>query len=107
MKRIILLCLVCCFSFGKIFAQCTEVDEPKVLLVGDSWAWFMNTDGTFNTVFKTWGHSNYKYICNSTLAVNGAKTDDVMTPTVPAKPSTPSIRLYAFMVTIIVNAVNT
>ena len=78
MKRIILLLTLLAVSFSKISAQCTEVNEPKILLVGDSWAWFMNTDGTFNTVLKTWGHSNYKYVCNATLAVNGAQTDDVI-----------------------------
>jgi hypothetical protein len=79
MKKVYLFCLVICLSFTqKSFAQCAETTEPKVLLVGDSWAWFMNTDGTFNTVLKTWGHSNCTYVCNSTLAVNGAQTDDVI-----------------------------
>lgn len=80
MKKIILLLLTLSLSFGKIFSQCIETNETKILLVGDSWAWYMNTDGTFNNVFKTWGFSNYKYLSNATLAVNGAQTDDVMKP---------------------------
>ncbi len=80
MKRITLFLLLLTFSFGKTFAQCTEVNQPKVLLVGDSWAWFMNTDGTINNVFKTWGFSNYKFVCNATLAVNGADTKDFIMP---------------------------
>jgi len=85
MKKITLLFLLGIVVLGKTFAQCTETNEPKVLLVGDSWAWFMNTDGTINSVFKTWGHSNYKYICNSTLAVNGTQTDDVIKPATQAE----------------------
>ncbi len=80
MNRIILLFLFLAVSVGKTLAQCAEVNEPKVLLVGDSWAWFMNTDGTINSVLKTWGFSNYKAISNSTLAVNGAQTDDFQKP---------------------------
>lgn len=85
MNRILLLVLTLCFSFAKVFSQCTETPEPKVLLVGDSWAWFMNTEATINNVFKTWGHSNYKYISNATLAVNGAQTDDFMKPAAQAE----------------------
>jgi len=40
----------------------------------------MNTESTINNVFKTWGHSNYKFISNATLAVNGAQTDDFQQP---------------------------
>ncbi len=85
MYRILLLCLALSLSVGKTFSQCSETAEPKVLLVGDSWAWFMNTDGTINTVFKNWGHSNYKFVCNSTLAVNGAQTDDFIKPAAEAE----------------------
>ncbi len=63
---------------GKLLAQCTETPQPKVLLVGDSWAWFMNTEATITNVFKTWGFSDYRYVSNATLAVNGAQTDDFM-----------------------------
>ncbi|MCX6197977.1 MAG: T9SS type A sorting domain-containing protein [Bacteroidetes bacterium] len=80
MNRIILLLLTLSLSFGKAFSQCTEINEPKVLLVGDSWAFFMNTESTINSVFKTWGHSNYKFISNATLSVNGAQTDDFQQP---------------------------
>jgi hypothetical protein len=85
MYRIILPLLLFSLSFGKAFSQCAETPEPKVLLVGDSWAWFMNTEATINNVFKTWGHSNFRYVSNSTLAVNGAQTDDVMKPATEAE----------------------
>ena len=39
-------------------SQCVEASEKKILLVGDSWAFFMNTDGTFNDVLEHWGFSN-------------------------------------------------
>jgi len=76
MKRIVLFL---CFFVGLNFyanAQCSEVNRPKVLLIGDSWAAFMNTDQTFNTAFKNWGHSNYKFVSNSIVSENGAETDD-------------------------------
>jgi len=77
MKKIYLLLAFFSFSFAaKISAQCSETPEPKVLLVGDSWAFFMNTESTINSAFKTWGHSNYRFISNATLAENGAQTDD-------------------------------
>jgi hypothetical protein len=75
MKKLYLLLTAFAFA-AKTFAQCTETPEPKVLLVGDSWAFFMNTEATINNVFKTWGHSNYKFVSNATLAENGAQTDD-------------------------------
>lgn len=78
MRHILLLLLVTCLSYTHLFSQCTETNQPKVLLVGDSWAWFMSTESTINNAFKTWGFSNYKFVSNSTLAVNGAETDDVM-----------------------------
>ena len=64
---------------GKASAQCTETPENKVLLVGDSWAFFMSVDQTLNNVFNKWGHSGYRYFTNLTLAENGAETDDFLT----------------------------
>lgn len=78
MNRILPLTIALCFFITQSFSQCSETNQPKVLLVGDSWAFFMNTESTINSVFKTWGFSNYKFISNATLAVNGAQTDDVM-----------------------------
>lgn len=60
----------------QVAAQCSEPTERKVLLVGDSWAFFMGVDQTINTVLERWGHSNYSYYTNLTLAENGAETDD-------------------------------
>jgi len=51
-----------------------------VLWVGDSWAFFMDVDKTFNNSFKKYGHSNYKYLTNSVIAENGAETDDFLKP---------------------------
>lgn len=78
MNKFLPLTFALSFFISQTFAQCTETNQPKVLLVGDSWAFFMNTEATINNVFKTWGFSNYKFISNATLAVNGAQTDDVM-----------------------------
>lgn len=79
MKR--LLHLICLFLFPfALQAQCTETDEPRVLLVGDSWAFFMNVDGTINKILDRWGHSHYTYYTNTILAENGAETDDFLKP---------------------------
>ncbi len=80
MKKIFLPLLFVSLFLGRVQAQCTETNETKVLLIGDSWAWFMNVDASINNVFKTWGFSNYKYLSNTTVAVNGAETDDFMKP---------------------------
>jgi hypothetical protein len=81
MKKISLLLSLFLLVFcnpAKVGAQCTEPPTPKVLLVGDSWAWFMNTGGTINAVFDTWGYSNYTFVSNSVISENGAQTDDFM-----------------------------
>lgn len=70
-------------SFGLLLAlhgqaQCTEPTRNKVLLVGDSWAFFMGVDQTINEVLAKWGHSGYRYYTNLTLAENGAETDDFL-----------------------------
>ncbi len=61
-------------------AQCTETALDKVLLVGDSWAFFMGVDQTINGELGKWGHSGYRYYTNLVLAENGAETDDFLTP---------------------------
>lgn len=63
-------------GIGQAQAQCSESSTRKVLLVGDSWAFFMGVDQTINNVFNKWGHSGYTYFTNLTLAENGAETDD-------------------------------
>jgi lysophospholipase L1-like esterase len=81
MKKIILTSIVVLsFLSAKVSAQCEEVNLNKVLLVGDSWAFFMGSDQTFNTIFQRWGHSNYKYFTNGILSENGAETVDFMQP---------------------------
>ena len=60
--------------------QCQENTEEKILLVGDSWAFFMDFDDTFNQVLPTWGHTNKTYYTNSILAENGATLTDFLQP---------------------------
>ena len=76
MKKCYLTLCFLVIAAGSLFAQCTETDKPRVLLVGDSWANMMNTDNTINSVFDRWGHSNYTFYTNSTLAENGTRTTD-------------------------------
>jgi len=74
-RRPILFLFAALLSIQAI-GQCSEPSERKVLLVGDSWAFFMGVDQTINTVLDRWGHSNFTYFTNLTLAENGAETDD-------------------------------
>ncbi|MCB0510194.1 MAG: T9SS type A sorting domain-containing protein [Chitinophagales bacterium] len=78
MKTKLLSILFASLLYTNGFSQCSESDEYKVLLIGDSWAFFMGVDGTFNTVFEKWGHSNYKYFTNPVVAENGARTTDFL-----------------------------
>lgn len=66
------------FGHVMVHAQCTESADTKVLLVGDSWAVFMNVDQTLNNTFTKWGHSDKKYFTNATISENGSETDDFL-----------------------------
>lgn len=81
MKKLVLLLSLFNLSSATVLSQCTETDVTRVMLIGDSWAQFMNTDNTINPVFEKWGHSNYKFYSNSTLAANGTQTGDFLTST--------------------------
>lgn len=61
-----------------INAQCDEDTEERVLLVGDSWAFFMNVDRTINNVLSDWGHTEKRYYTNTTLSENGARITDFL-----------------------------
>lgn len=76
MQRLVLVILILIVATGFAYSQCSESDSNKILLVGDSWAFYMDIDQTINNVFDKWGHSNYEYLTNGTLAENGAETDD-------------------------------
>lgn len=80
MKNLLLVVLILSTSQSFVSAQCTETDAQKILLVGDSWAFFMGVDQTINDVMENWGHSNVTFFTNPTLAENGAETDDFLTP---------------------------
>jgi hypothetical protein len=79
-NRLLLLLTFVVVAQSNLQAQCEETAQNKVLLVGDSWAFFMGADQTINTIFQQWGHSNYKYFTNSILSENGAETVDFMQP---------------------------
>jgi hypothetical protein len=80
MLRHTLSLLLACSLAAAAHAQCNEDTHTKVLLVGDSWAFFMGVDQTINEVLGRWGHSNYQYYTNLTLAENGAETIDFLQP---------------------------
>ena len=76
MNKIVLLVLIACLSFLKVSSQCTETPVPRVLLVGDSWAFFLNSESTINYALTRAGHSNYTFYSNANLSISGAQTGD-------------------------------
>lgn len=80
MYRILLLLLAMNFFSANVFSQCAEASQPKVLLVGDSWGFFMNFEQTLNKVLKKYGHSNYTYVTSGVIVENGADTYDFLLP---------------------------
>lgn len=76
---------VALFTIHAAYSQCSEPNEPKVLLVGDSWSFFMSSDQTIHKMLEKWGHSDYTFYSNATIAENGAKTNDFLTQTKQAE----------------------
>ncbi len=66
------------FIYTISYSQCEEESEQRVILIGDSWAFFMGVDQTINTVFRNWGHSDKQFYTNTTLSENGARTTDFL-----------------------------
>ncbi len=78
MKKLVIGAILITAIIPKSFSQCEETIEPKVLLVGDSWAFFLDLDQSITSTLSKWGHSNFTHYTNPTLAVNGARTDDFL-----------------------------
>lgn len=81
MKRIFTLAIMLGLGHGFSYSQCVEQTEKRVLLVGDSWAAFMNADAVINDGLRNMGHSDIKFVSNVVIAENGAETDDFLTQT--------------------------
>jgi len=79
MKRIFTLSALLAFGTITANAQCVEVPKNRVLLVGDSWAAFMNADQTITNGLRILGHSDKKFMSSVVIAENGAQTDDFLT----------------------------
>ena len=61
MKKIFTLLLLVGLGNGWANAQCVEIPKNRVLLVGDSWAAFMNGDQTITDGLRIVGHSDKKF----------------------------------------------
>ncbi|MCF8459635.1 MAG: T9SS type A sorting domain-containing protein [Flavobacteriales bacterium] len=81
MKKIFTLSTLLAFGTLTANAQCVEAPKNRVLLVGDSWASFMNADQTITNGLKILGHSDKKFTSSVVIAENGAQTDDFLTQT--------------------------
>lgn len=76
MKRLFTALILVLIGTAQTFAQCVEVPSNRVLLVGDSWAAFMNADQTINDGLANVGHSDKRFVSNVQIAENGADTWD-------------------------------
>ena len=81
MKKLFTLLVLFGTISNTVLSQCAENIEKKVLLVGDSWAAFMNADQTINHALKKFGHSNYQYTTSYVISENGADTWDFLDQT--------------------------
>ncbi|MCT4582849.1 MAG: T9SS type A sorting domain-containing protein [Flavobacteriales bacterium] len=62
------------FSYG----QCND-DERKLLVLGDSWAFFSWSNNSYNENFNRFGLSDKKAYSTGTLSVNGTQADNFFT----------------------------
>ena len=76
MKQLFTVCVLVAMGMNNSYAQCTETATNRVLLVGDSWAAFMNADQTITQGLRNMGHSDKKFTSNVQIAENGADTWD-------------------------------
>jgi len=81
MKNIYSFTLMSFIGISAAFSQCAEVPTNRVLLVGDSWASFMNADQTITDGLRNMGHSDKRFASSVVIAENGAQTDDFLTQT--------------------------
>ncbi len=67
--------LLMIFGLTQSFAQCNST-EDKMLLIGDSWAFFSWTGDSYNENFNRFGFSDLSCYSTTGLAVNGAEAND-------------------------------
>lgn len=67
--------LLMIFGLTQSFAQCNST-EDKMLLIGDSWAFFSWTGDSYNENFNRFGFSDLSCYSSTGLAVNGAEAND-------------------------------
>jgi hypothetical protein len=73
MKKILLVSLIFSLKFLNAQTPC-NVTTNKILLAGDSWAWFPMIDSSIKHNMHKYGFTDANFYSNSTLSVNGKKT---------------------------------
>lgn len=79
MLKSVLLIGIISLSSLNIFAQCND-DEQKMLVLGDSWAFFSWSNNSYNENFNRFGLSDKTAYSTATLSVNGTKASNFFTP---------------------------
>ncbi len=79
MKKAVLFISLILSSTYFSFSQCND-DERKMLVLGDSWAFFSWSNNSYNENFNRFGLSDKKAYSTGTLSVNGTQADNFFTP---------------------------
>lgn len=73
MKKLLLISLIFSLKFVNAQTPC-NAETNKILLAGDSWAWFPMIDSSIKHNLHKYGFTDANFYSNSTLSVNGKKT---------------------------------
>ena len=57
--------------FAQLPSNCTGLSAPSVLLAGDSWAQFIGDDGSYDDVFRRYGHADQRLVTETTTVTFG------------------------------------
>ena len=79
MKAIVLISILILTITTTLYSQC-KPDEQKMLVLGDSWAFFSWSNNSYNENMDRFGLSDYKAYSTSSLSVNGTQADNYFTP---------------------------
>lgn len=79
MNKVVLFISLVLFKSISSYSQCND-DEQKMLVLGDSWAFFSWSNNSYNENFNRFGLSDKKAYSTATLSVNGTKASNFFTP---------------------------
>jgi hypothetical protein len=79
MKTTLQLTVLFLFLYNITYSQC-QPEQQKMLVLGDSWAFFSWTNDSYNENMDRFGLTDYKAYSTASLSVNGTQADNYFTP---------------------------